>query len=1212
MIGLKRCTIGVLAVLLIVLVTFWLAVSRIGSPLILNYAVKQVPGLSVADIEGGLSSTLILKQLQYQADGLDTTVAQLDLNLRWRCVFQIAICLEHVHMHDIDVQLSETQSTPEAESSEPEIIRLPFLVVVEELLVTDTDVLLADQTRVYLDELRSRLRLYKTFQFIEPQLIRFGLIPAPSLKTQPQPTSPQSVVLPDVFIPIDLVVQNFELQDAFFARQKIDSLQIDLRATASDLSISRLKLSSELGSIDLSGDIALQDEYPLSFQSSITALLEPEVNVEVAINLQDSLQSLEVQAFVQQPISANLRARLKPLEPKIPMQARIDWQAFDHSKLGESSPQFNVAAGHLELNGDMTDYAVKLNTAFTVPQLPTTTEIAFTGLLNPTRAIIENLILDTLSGSIGTQGRVSFADDIDWSLTTQVNNIDFSLIDAQLPSEITGELVYQGVIADQQLSLNVSTLAIDSVQQGYPLQLSGSAALSQRSKFAVGNLRLAHVNNSLQGFVRVLLDQRIDADVIVAFTELSDSYAGVSGSIRGNILASGAITNPQIDANLTGTDIALNKFDANTDEPIEIARQLALQIGGDVTRPQLTFVIEHSWAQIDALLNIDRSQPTWLIEAERFSLLSQQQNLTLENTGSIAIDFADLKVEAQPLCWTNGKDGNLCLDQLSHSSEITEFAVSIDQFAIRDILALNPSTAPINTLDAQLQSEITGSWKPSSGLTAHANMAITPANWRIGDDNKHIDIYTTQTTGTASFANQKLSADLLVSGPQIGELDVRSTLLLKDETSLLDSTVTARRLDLSPVTFLSPEFHQLQGLIDANLRVEGDPKSPSVTGELQLENGIVDIYRAPAVISDWQTKLKFSGQQADIATTFKLGDGAGEIDGSFGWQDYFWLTASVFGDGLSVKHQDIKIALSPNMDISYTPQQTKVTGELTIPSSHIKIDTLPENAIAPSGDVIMRGEPESESVIDTALLDLQVFIDPEELSAVRLEAFGLEANLTGDLKLANQPTLSAYGDLQIVGGEYRAYGQELLISTGELQFNGPLSQPLLFIEAIRDPVLTEDGVTAGVRIDGVASQPNIELFSEPSLDQAQALAYLLFGSNTLSGDQTGEQDYISLLYGLGVSNSGGVTSSLGEALGIDNLRLQTKRQGDDTSVSVSGQLSDSLTVEYVFNAESEVTLRYQILPRLFIEASKGFYESILLYYRFSAGHVGNQPETATD
>ena len=83
-------------------------------------------------------------------------------------------------------------------------------------------------------------------------------------------------------------------------------------------------------------------------------------------------------------------------------------------------------------------------------------------------------------------------------------------------------------------------------------------------------------------------------------------------------------------------------------------------------------------------------------------------------------------------------------------------------------------------------------------------------------------------------------------------------------------------------------------------------------------------------------------------------------------------------------------------------------------------------------------------------------IDPEQLGAVQIDAFGLESNLSGQLQIKNQPSLSGFGTLSIGDGEYRAYGQELLIRTGEIQFNGPLSQPLLYVEAIRDPHLTED------------------------------------------------------------------------------------------------------------------------------------------------------------
>ncbi|MDM7862235.1 translocation/assembly module TamB domain-containing protein [Alteromonas sp. ASW11-36] len=1213
MIWLKRCTLGVMAVLLALLLTFWLAVSRIGTPLILHYAIEQVPGLYVENISGGLSSSLTFTDIRFQTEGIDASVAELKTDLRWRCFWQVSVCLEHLHIDGINVQLSESGMQSESESDEPEIIRLPILIVIEELLMTNTDVELADQTEVRLSELSSRLRLYRKFRIIEPKLSELYVAIPPSAEPSASSSSAREAIeLPAIYIPVDLELQNLALQQATVAQQNVETLQLDIVAKGHDITVNKLELHSDFANVALTGDISLRDDYPLNIETAVTAAVDPAYNLVVDLALQQSLQSLNVTAKVHQPVSANLKANVQPFMAELPLQAQLNWQAFNNSFLGENSPQFDVQPGTMNVIGDVFGYAVNLNTSVGIDQLPTPTNIEFTGSVTPGRAIIDNLALETLSGTVVSQGKVHFADDLEWSLTTQLNNVDINIIDAQLPSGLTGELAYQGVFANQQLSLNVSTLAIDGVQQGYPLQLSGSAAYSERAKFAVGNLRLAHVNNSLQGFVRVLLEQRVDADLIVAFSEISDSYSGLSGNFRGNILATGNIDNPQIEANLAGSDIQLLSTDGNGSEAVELAQQFSLQLGGDVEQPQLGITAEHSLANLDAVFNIDRRTSIWQIVPQHIDLVSSQQRLTLKERSAISVDTTNLGIETQPICLTNSSGGDICVENFSHSTDQTSFAASVASFAIDDLVKLTRTRLPISSRDAYLDTQINGNWLPTGGFTANAVIEVSPATWRIGGEEKFVDLKVEVTQGTASLNSGQLITEFTLSGPEIGALELQSALRLHRQAPTFESEITARNFDLSPIAFLSNEIHQLQGLINANLQLQGEPTSPVITGELFLQDGIVDIYRAPAVMSDWNTKVIFQGREAGFTSRFQLGDGTGQINGQLGWQEQFWLTSSIVGNELSVQHQDVKLALSPNMEINFTPQQTQVSGELTIPRAHIKIDTLPENAISPSSDVIMRGEPEPTSVIDTALLDLHVIIDPQELSAVKLEAFGLEASLTGDIKLANQPTLSAFGDLQIVNGEYRAYGQELLIRTGELQFNGPLSQPLLFIEAIRDPELTEDGVTAGIRIDGIASQPNIELFSEPGLDQAQTLAYLLFGSGSLGADQGSDPNYNGLLVGLGVSNSEGITSSLGEALGIDNLRLRTKGSDDETQVTVSGKLSQSLTVEYgvgIFNSESEVTLRYQIMPKLFLEAVSGFYESILLYYRFSSGYVGNQRET---
>lgn len=64
---------------------------------------------------------------------------------------------------------------------------------------------------------------------------------------------------------------------------------------------------------------------------------------------------------------------------------------------------------------------------------------------------------------------------------------------------------------------------------------------------------------------------------------------------------------------------------------------------------------------------------------------------------------------------------------------------------------------------------------------------------------------------------------------------------------------------------------------------------------------------------------------------------------------------------------------------------------------------------------------------------------------------------------------------------------------GELLFSGPPDQPLLNIEAIRNPDATEDDVIAGVRVTGSADQPKAEIFSDPAMSQQEALSYRCAG-----------------------------------------------------------------------------------------------------------------------
>ena len=290
-----------------------------------------------------------------------------------------------------------------------------------------------------------------------------------------------------------------------------------------------------------------------------------------------------------------------------------------------------------------------------------------------------------------------------------------------------------------------------------------------------------------------------------------------------------------------------------------------------------------------------------------------------------------------------------------------------------------------------------------------------------------------------------------------------------------------------------------------------------------------------------------------------------------------------------------------------------MSGEVNIPWARIEIESLPESAVSPSKDVHLRGEPDREEPLDIVHASVLVNIDKSKTEEVKLEAFGLTASLYGGIRVNTQPALVGYGDLQILNGRYNAYGQQLIIQTGEVQFNGPIDQPLLLVEAIRDPAKTDDDVIAGIRIDGAADSPSINLFSEPAMDQQGVLSYLLTGSGPNSGTQ--DPNYAALLLGFGLSNTKTLTGQVGSALGIDDFSLST----NENMLSVTGQINERLSVEYnvdvgLSNNDANSTLRrrqlppdlalkYQLLPSLYLEAIQTTLEdqsefALDLYYEF--------------
>ncbi|MBS3786228.1 MAG: translocation/assembly module TamB domain-containing protein, partial [Gammaproteobacteria bacterium] len=167
-----------------------------------------------------------------------------------------------------------------------------------------------------------------------------------------------------------------------------------------------------------------------------------------------------------------------------------------------------------------------------------------------------------------------------------------------------------------------------------------------------------------------------------------------------------------------------------------------------------------------------------------------------------------------------------------------------------------------------------------------------------------------------------------------------------------------------------------------------------------------------------------------------------------------------------------------------------------------------------------------------------------------------------------------------------------------LIFAGPLTDPRVGLEAVREAV----DITAGVRVTGQPSQPRITLFSDPYMEQASILAYLLTGRPPGEASASEEALLGQAALSLGVLGGGKWGTALAEQLGIRDFQLEARGQGEDAQVAISGYIAPNLLVRYgvnMFQPQNTLSLRYYLSRQLYLEAVTGGDSAVDVIYSFN-------------
>ncbi|MCO6546060.1 MAG: translocation/assembly module TamB domain-containing protein, partial [Gilliamella sp.] len=397
-----------------------------------------------------------------------------------------------------------------------------------------------------------------------------------------------------------------------------------------------------------------------------------------------------------------------------------------------------------------------------------------------------------------------------------------------------------------------------------------------------------------------------------------------------------------------------------------------------------------------------------------------------------------------------------------------------------------------------------------------------------------------------------------------------------------------------------------KGAINGNVKFSGSLNEPLLTGNINLQNSEIKSSQLPIDIKSAKFDLNFNGKSSTLKGILTTQAGNVNINGNASWNtiDKWQASLAVNGAAMEVTVPPmIVMSIVPDIKINATQDELTLLGKVSIPKGKITVESLPASSVDVSPDEIMLDINRNPLRPQEFGIKINSYLELDIGDNVVVDAFGLKASLKGNLIAAQtNKGLDLHGEVLIPTGRFHAYGQDLVIHKGIITFSGSADQAILDIEAIRNPESMENSnIMAGVRVTGSSESPQIEIFSDPAMSQQEALSYLIRGQGLDNAEQSDSDMMTALLVGIGTAKTGKYIGDIGNVFGIKNLTLDTQGAGNNSKVVVSGYILPNLQLKYgvgIFDSLATFTLRYRLMPSLYLDATSSLAQTLDLIYQF--------------
>ena len=469
----------------------------------------------------------------------------------------------------------------------------------------------------------------------------------------------------------------------------------------------------------------------------------------------------------------------------------------------------------------------------------------------------------------------------------------------------------------------------------------------------------------------------------------------------------------------------------------------------------------------------------------------------------------------------------------------------------------------------------------------------------------------------------------------------------------LDLRIQSSQIDLGIVQGFTNQLTNVTGTLQADVRVSGSGEDPHLNGYIDVQNGGFGVVPAGTRFTGLTTRIELQQDRIRIPR-FQILDQHGNpltIAGDLAVHE--WQAGAV---NVSIESDDFKIIdnelgnvhVESHLKLTGDVRQPRLEGDVRTDAARLELDqillmfaspyseeALPDVVSAQetttptekgagqaTRDALAQGRQLSAQTaaqqnataastpapqtgpMSALALNVHVVV-PDNMvlrgqdlrpgGATAAQIGNVNATVGADLQVQKNPNgpMTLRGTLDTVRGFYEFQGRRFeVVRGGTMQFLGmPEINPIVDVTAER--LIPNTGVTVRIHVTGTLRAPELELSSDPPLDEADILSLIIF-NRPVNDLGTGER--ASLAETAGGIASGFIASplsrSIGKALDVDLFEITTSDpQTGETAggVTLGKQVSDKAFVRFrqQFGQRSftEFMIEYQLAKFLRLQAT---------------------------